>query len=50
MNFNASPSKLSYLISELLEVVSGYRDPQLQVGDNYSYLLNLGSKVKKCES
>ena len=24
-----------------LEVVSPYHDPQLQVGENYSYLLNL---------
>ena len=30
-----------YLNFHPLEVVSRYRDPQLQVGGNYSYLLNL---------
>ena len=33
--------QLIYLIFYPLEVVSRYRDPQLQVGKNYSYLLNL---------
>ena len=30
-----------------LEVVSRYRDPQLQVGENYSHLLNLGPNICK---
>ena len=35
-------TKLSlYLNFHSLEVVSRYRDPQLQVGENYLYLLNL---------
>ena len=29
--------KLNNLDLQPLEVVSGYRDPQLQVGENYSY-------------
>ena len=29
-----------------LEVVSRYRDPQLQVGENYSYLFNLRSNMR----
>ena len=36
------PTKSSYLNFYPLEVVSRYRDPQLQVGENYSqYLFNL---------
>ena len=34
------PAKLIYYFY-LLEVVSRYRDPQPQVGKNYSYLFNL---------
>ena len=30
-----------------LEFVSRYRDPQLQVGENYSYMLNLRQIVCK---
>ena len=30
-----------YLNFHPLEVVSRYREPQLQVGENYSYLFNL---------
>ena len=30
-----------------LEVVSRYRDPQLQVGENYSYLFSLGAHICK---
>ena len=30
-----------YLNYHPLEVVSRYRDPQLEVGENYSYLFNL---------
>ena len=29
------------------EVVSRYRDPQLQVGENYTYLFNLRLKIRK---
>ena len=32
------PAKLVYLNFHPLEVVSRYPDPQLQVGENYSYL------------
>ena len=39
---------LSYLIIRPLEVVSCYRDPQLQVGDNCSYVFNLRPKICKC--
>ena len=35
------PAKFIYLNFHLLEVVSRYRDPQLQVGENYSYSFNL---------
>ena len=30
-----------------LEVVCRYRDPQLQVGENNRFLLNLGPKISK---
>ena len=36
------------LNSHPLEVVSRYRDTQLQVGENYSYLFNLRPNI--CES
>ena len=39
--FNSLPAKLSHLNFHPLEVVSRYRDPQLQVGENYSYLIDL---------
>ena len=32
-----------------LEVVSRYRDPQVQVGENYPYLLNLGLNICKSQ-
>ena len=35
-------AKLCNLSFHSLEVVSRYRDPQLQVVDNYSYLFSLG--------
>ena len=35
--------KKSYLNFHPIEVVSRYRDPQLQVGENYIYLFNLRS-------
>ena len=34
-------SKLNHLNFHPLELVSRYRDPQLQVGENYSHLFNL---------
>ena len=39
-SFNPSPTKLINLNFQALEVVSRYRDPQPQVLENYSYLLN----------
>ena len=35
---NSLPFKLSYLIFNPLNVVFPYQDPQLKVGENYSYL------------
>ena len=40
------PAMLMSLYFHPLEVVSRYRDTQLQVGENYSYLFNL--KNCKC--
>ena len=37
---NPLPAKLCYLNFHPLEVVSRYRDSQLQVGENCSYLFN----------
>ena len=39
---NPYPAKVIYLNFHPLEIVSRYRDPQLQVGENYSYLFDLG--------
>ena len=36
-----------YLNFHPLEVVSRYRDLQLQVGENYAYLLNLRPNIGK---
>ena len=41
MYFHSSTAKLNELNFHPLEVVSRYRDPQLQVGENYSYLFIL---------
>ena len=41
-------AKLSFLHFHPLEVVSRYIDTQLQVGENYSHLLKLGTYI--CES
>ena len=38
LTFNLFLAQLSYLSFHPLEVVSRYRDPQLQVRENYSYL------------
>ena len=39
------PARLSYLHFQPLEVVSRYRDPQLHVAENYSYLFNLRPNI-----
>ena len=46
--FNPFLAKLFNLNFHPLEVVDRYRDPQLQVGGNYSYLFNL--KANMCQS
>ena len=46
-NFNPYPARLFYLIFYPLEVVHRHRDPQLQVAENYSFLLNLSTSVCK---
>ena len=43
-----STGRLCCLNFHPLEVVSRYRGPQLQVGENYSYLFNL--RQKNCKS
>ena len=45
--FNPYPAKFFYLNFHQLEVVSRYRDPQLQEGENYSYLFNLRPNIWK---
>ena len=35
--FNPYPAGVIYLNFQPLEVVSRYRDPQLQMGENYAY-------------
>ena len=40
-------AELMFEIFHSLEVVSRYRDPQLQVCENYYYLFNLRSKIYK---
>ena len=44
---NPYPAKLMYLIFHQLEFVSRYRDPQLQVAENYSYLFDLCTNICK---
>ena len=44
---NPYPAKLIYLNFHPFEVVSRYRDPQLQVGKNYSFSFNLVRKICK---
>ena len=41
------PTKEIYLIFQPLQFVSRYRDPQLQVVENYSYLCNLSTNIGK---
>ena len=45
LDFNPYPAKLIYLNFPSLEVVSRYRDPQLQVGENYSHLFTLSPNI-----
>ena len=47
LNINPYPAKLIYLNFQSLEVVSRYCDPQLQVAENYWYLLNLSTNICK---
>ena len=44
-HLNLSSAELNNLIFYPLGGVSLYRDPQLQVGENYSYLFNLRPNV-----
>ena len=43
---NPYPAKLIYFNFQPFEVVSRYRDPQLQVVENYSYLFNYTSSFQ----
>ena len=45
LSINPYPAKLVYLNFQPLEVVSRYRDPQPQVVENYSYLINLRPNI-----
>ena len=47
--FNPYPANQIYLNFHPLEVVSRYRDPQLQVDENYSYLFILRQNICKSE-
>ena len=47
VNVDIYPAKVIYLNFQLLEVVSRYRDPQLQVAENYSYLFNFITNICK---
>ena len=42
---NPYSSTVIYYNFKPLEVVSRYRDPQLQVAENYLYLFNLGTNI-----
>ena len=46
-NVNPYRSKLIYFNFHPLEVVFRYRDPQLQVSENYSYLFNFSTNIYK---
>ena len=47
VSVNPYPAKLIYLNFHLPEVVSRYRDPQLQIAGNDSYLFNLSTNSRK---
>ena len=44
---NPYPAKVTYLNFQPLEAVSRCRDPQLQVAENYLYLVKLGTNIVK---
>ena len=44
---SAYPAKILYLNFYPLQVVSRYRDPQLQLPKNYAYLINLRTNIYK---
>ena len=44
---NPYPSTVIYYNFKPLEVVSRYRDPHLQVAENYLYLFNLSTNICK---
>ena len=46
-SFNPDPAKLIYLHLQPLEVVSRYRDTQLQVAKNYLDLFSLNTNIWK---
>ena len=46
--FNSLSAEINNLNFHPLEVVSRYRDPQLQAGENCSYLYNLKQNI--CQS
>ena len=45
MSGNHYPVRVIYLNFKPREVVSCYRDPQLQVAENYSYLFDLSTNI-----
>ena len=45
--FNPLTGKLSYYNFHPLEVMSRYRDSQLQVGENYAYFFDLRANIFK---
>ena len=48
MASNPLPAQLSYRKFHPLEVVSRYRDPQTQVGENHSNLLKFKPQIWSC--
>ena len=46
---NPQPAKLFFFNFQPLEVMSRYRDPQLQVVENYSNLFNLSTNICKSQ-
>ena len=46
LTFNPLTAKVSNLNFHLLQVVSRYRDPQLQVGENFSYVFNFKTNIR----
>ena len=45
VDLNSHPAKVIYFNFQPLEIVSQYRDPQFQVGENYTDLLNLRPSI-----